>query len=219
MDIRKEFATDVKKELEGVWIDDLAGDCKFLIARIGNSKYTQYLNELMRPHRRAMRRGLFSDEAQDLVLIKAMARTILLDWKGLTEGDVEVLYTEETAIFLLIWVSLLGSAVALRKGAHLGIDYFVGKLSKEKQLQSEIFVYLCISLFSLLVMTIGGLKLVITNFQLQQLSPVWKLPMGYVYLAVPLSGIFMLFYAMIGLVERIISVDNQDNQPATEGEV
>lgn len=34
-------------------------------------------------------------------------------------------WTEELATFLLIWVTLLGSAVALGRGAHLGIDYFV----------------------------------------------------------------------------------------------
>ena len=33
-------------------------------------------------------------------------------------------WTEELATFLLIWVSLLGAAVALGRGAHLGIDYF-----------------------------------------------------------------------------------------------
>ena len=39
------------------------------------------------------------------------------------------IWTQELATFLLIWVSLLGAAVALNRGAHLGIDYFVGKLS------------------------------------------------------------------------------------------
>ena len=34
-------------------------------------------------------------------------------------------WTEELAVFMLIWVSLLGAAVALNRGAHLGIDYFL----------------------------------------------------------------------------------------------
>ncbi len=69
-------------------------------------------------------------------------------------------WTEELATFLLIWVSLLGAAVALGRGAHLGIDYLVNKLSIKKKLCTEVFVFLCIALFSLCVMVIGGIDLV-----------------------------------------------------------
>ena len=68
-------------------------------------------------------------------------------------------WTEELAIFLLIWVSLLGAAVALNRGAHLGIDYFVGKLSIQKRVYTEVLVFLCVSLFSIFVMVIGGIDL------------------------------------------------------------
>ena len=37
-------------------------------------------------------------------------------------------WTEEVAIYLLVWVSLLGATLAFRDRAHLGVDYFVGKL-------------------------------------------------------------------------------------------
>jgi TRAP-type C4-dicarboxylate transport system permease small subunit len=48
-------------------------------------------------------------------------------------------WTEELAIFLLIWVALLGAAVALNRGAHLGIDYFVGKLRCSSSLAYRYF--------------------------------------------------------------------------------
>ena len=112
-------------------------------------------------------------------------------------------WTEELAIFLLIWVSLLGAAVALNKGAHLGIDYFTNKLEIRKRVITEIFVFAVVALFALYVMVIGGYDLVATTLRMDQRSPVWGIPMGYVYLAVPISGVFMTFYAVIGLVERI----------------
>ena len=37
-------------------------------------------------------------------------------------------WTEELARFLLVWVSLLGGALAFGTKGHLGVDYFVGKL-------------------------------------------------------------------------------------------
>lgn len=115
-------------------------------------------------------------------------------------------WTEELAVFMLIWVSLLGAAVALNRGAHLGIDYFVGKLSPMKRLYTEVFVFLCISIFSLTVMMLGGIDLVTSTLELQQLSPALGIKVGYVYLAVPISGFFLVLYSVIGLVERLVQL-------------
>ena len=115
-------------------------------------------------------------------------------------------WTEELAVFMLIWVSLLGAAVALNRGAHLGIDYFVGKLSPMKRLCTEVFVFLCISIFSLTVMMLGGIDLVTSTLELQQLSPALNIKVGYVYLAVPISGFFLVLYSVIGLVERLVQL-------------
>jgi len=115
-------------------------------------------------------------------------------------------WTEELAIFMLIWVSLLGAAVALNRGAHLGIDYFVGKLSPRKRLYTEVFVFFCISTFSLCVMVLGGSDLVISTLKLQQMSPALGIKVGYVYLAIPISGFFLVLYSTIGLVERLAAL-------------
>lgn len=112
-------------------------------------------------------------------------------------------WTEELATFLLIWVSLLGAAVALGRGAHLGIDYFTHKLSERDRLQTELFVFAAVSLFSLLVMVIGGISLVKQTLALAQISVALHIPMGYVYLAIPISGAFLVLYGMIGFFERV----------------
>jgi TRAP-type C4-dicarboxylate transport system permease small subunit len=112
-------------------------------------------------------------------------------------------WTEELATFLLIWVALLGAAVALGRGAHLGIDYFVSKLPDRSRIKIEFFVFTCMALFSLLVMVIGGASLVARTFYLQQISPALHLEMGYVYLAVPISGAFLVLYSLIGFFERL----------------
>jgi TRAP-type C4-dicarboxylate transport system permease small subunit len=112
-------------------------------------------------------------------------------------------WTEELATFLLIWVALLGAAVALGRGAHLGIDYFVSKLPDKTRVRIELFAFTCMALFSLLVMVIGGASLVGHTFYLQQISPALHLEMGYVYLAVPISGAFLVLYSLIGFFERL----------------
>ena len=37
-------------------------------------------------------------------------------------------WSEEFSTFLLMWVGLLGAAVAVNRTAHLGVDFFVLKL-------------------------------------------------------------------------------------------
>ena len=115
-------------------------------------------------------------------------------------------WTEELATFLLIWVALLGSAVAMGRGAHLGIDYFVGKLSDKVRIRTELFVFGVVALFSLLVMVIGGIGLVARTFELKQISVALHLPIGYVYLAVPISGVFLVLYSLLGFFERLNSL-------------
>lgn len=120
-------------------------------------------------------------------------------------------WTEELAVFMLIWVSLLGAAVALGRGAHLGIDYFVGKLPERVRLATEVFVFFCIAAFSFLVMVLGGIDLVRSTLELGQPSPALNVQMGHVYLAVPISGFFLTLYAAIALVERLRMLLGKDN--------
>jgi TRAP-type C4-dicarboxylate transport system permease small subunit len=52
-------------------------------------------------------------------------------------------------------------------------------------------------------MIVGGMDLVTSNLELGQESPALRVNMGYVYLAVPISGFFLTLYAVIGMVERL----------------
>ncbi len=143
-------------------------------------------------------------------LVTAVAAVLVLDvlWQVFTRFILKnpSKWTEELAVFMLIWISLLGAAVALNRGSHLGIDYFVGKLSAKKRIYTEIFAFFCVSMFSLTVMVFGGIELVINTLRLGQVSPALGIKMGYVYFAVPISGFFLVLYAVIGLVERIVAL-------------
>jgi TRAP-type C4-dicarboxylate transport system permease small subunit len=100
-------------------------------------------------------------------------------------------WTEELATYLMIWVGMLGASVALNRGSHLGIDYMVSKFSVRNRLFG---------------MFIGGILLVSRTLELGQTSPAMKVPMGYVYLAVPISGFFLVIYSVQLLLERIATL-------------
>jgi TRAP-type C4-dicarboxylate transport system permease small subunit len=53
---------------------------------------------------------------------------------------------------------------------------------------------------------IGGLRLVSLTFAQGQVSPALKIPMGYVYLSVPIAGFFLTFYSIEFLVEVLLKI-------------
>lgn len=109
-------------------------------------------------------------------------------------------YTEELATYLLIWISLLGAALALRQKAHLGIDILTRKMTGKAKRISEIVSMVIVILFSALVLIAGGLRLVFVTLTLEQLSAAFKIPVGYVYTVLPLSGLLMAFYAIVAIL-------------------
>ncbi len=126
-------------------------------------------------------------------------------------------FTEELATFLMIWVGLLGGSVALNRKAHLGVDYFVCKLPQTGRKWAEAASFLIIALFSLFVLVIGGCRVVIQTFALGQVSPALGLKMGMVYLALPISGFFILVYSIDYLVKALKEIPGQSRRSGDSG--
>ena len=108
-------------------------------------------------------------------------------------------FTDELAGFLLIWVSLFGAAYVTGKKEHLAIDLMLQNASPKRQKILETIINVCIVLFALFVLVIGGIWLVYTRFALEVKSAALQLPLGYVYIVLPISGLLILFYSVDNL--------------------
>ncbi len=111
-------------------------------------------------------------------------------------------WTEELARFLLIWIGLLGAAYASGKGMHLAIDLLPGRLEERSQRRLEIAINSIVILFALSVMVIGGLRYVFLTFTLGQISPALQIPMGFVYLVIPISGLLVVYYKWLAIAAK-----------------
>ncbi len=120
-------------------------------------------------------------------------------------------WTEELATMLLIWVSLLAAAIGFIRRSHLGVDYFVNKMSLKNQVIGEIIVYMLIAFFASFVMIYGGTRLVALTLKLGQVSPAMQLKMGYVYMAVPISGFFILVFSIETIIKNVFNLLNKSN--------
>jgi len=103
-------------------------------------------------------------------------------------------YTEELSRYLFIWIGILGAAYASGQQSHLAIDILPPKLEGKNRITLRIGINILIILFSLAVLVIGGGNLVYVNYDLGQTSAALDLPLSYVYMVLPLSGVLVIGY-------------------------
>lgn len=128
-------------------------------------------------------------------------------------------WTEEAAKWLLVWVSLLGAAVAFSRQEHLGLDYVVNKLDPKAQLLLAVVGRLIVIGFAASVMIYGGSVLVQETLTLGQLTPALGIKMGYAYTVVPISGAFIVLFCLQQIGELLSGDQPRDadqiNPPQT----
>ena len=80
-DLFADFATNTQAEEDGVWVP--YGDGELLIARSPNNKFNQLVTTLYSKNRRQIeaKTEAAKEKAEEL-MVEAMAKTILLGWKG-----------------------------------------------------------------------------------------------------------------------------------------
>ena len=107
------------------------------------------------------------------------------------------MWTEEAARYLGIWCTLMTAGILLGRNMHLSIDLIVEKLPAVPQKALRVFVFAIVIVFAS-VLVVYGFNLV--SKVSKALSPALRIPMGYVYLAVPVGSLILLIYAILGLV-------------------
>ena len=146
-----------------------------------------------------------TDRLLELALIVLMGANVLnVLWQVFTRFVLKdpSSFTEELARFLLIWVGLLGASYAAGKKMHLAIDVVLQTLKNKRKIWAEISIQVFIFLYSFFVMVVGGLRLVTITLTLNQISAALRVKLGYVYIAIPLSGLLIMFYAVVFIIER-----------------
>ena len=117
-------------------------------------------------------------------------------------------FTDELARLLFIWTGLIGAACAAGQKQHLAINLLPQLLSGSKRQCVLVIIELCTALFAFLILIVGGcllLKKVITT---GQVTPVMAISMAYGYAAIPVSGVFMLYFSIDGIC-RTTPVEDQ----------
>ncbi len=113
-------------------------------------------------------------------------------------------WTEELARFLLIWIGILGAAFASGKRMHLAIDILPTALEGSRKRLLENGINMIILLFAVAVLLVGGSRLVFITSKLGQVSTSLDLPLAVVYAIVPISGLFIVIYKIMDLLQPAV---------------
>ncbi|MDR1827573.1 MAG: TRAP transporter small permease [Methylobacteriaceae bacterium] len=114
--------------------------------------------------------------------------------------------TDEIARFLLIWLALLGASYVVGQQKHLTVDIFAAGLSGSRKDMVNISINLMILVFCAGVILFGGILLVRNVMSSYQVAPALRIPMGYIYFVLPLSGFIMSCYSLLFIADDILSI-------------
>jgi len=87
--------TDEDLENSGAW-RDLGNGSRLKLARLGNAQFKKMFSELILPFSEA---GTpIPEESQKEFTVKCLARTVLVGWEGIYDGDTPLEYSYENAV-------------------------------------------------------------------------------------------------------------------------
>ncbi|MDD7971045.1 TRAP transporter small permease [Roseinatronobacter alkalisoli] len=102
--------------------------------------------------------------------------------------------TGEFARLLFMWLALIGGAYTFGRAKHLAIDIVPMLLPSRARQVMNVVILALVAGFAILVMIKGGWELTSRTLKSGQITPTLRLPMGYVYGAIPFSGLMIVYY-------------------------
>ena len=124
-----------------------------------------------------------------------------------------LVWSEEVARFSLIWMTLLGSAVAVRKWQHLFIDSVLNKCSHKVKEAAALLFKLSLLAFCALMCKLGWQ---LTEITWKAISPATKISMGWIYLSLTLGFGFMSLFMVESIMNTIGRLRGKGNHEAAE---
>ena len=128
-----------------------------------------------------------------VVLLAAMALMVFANVVLRFLTDHSILWAEEASRYAMVWLTFLGAGPVLRYGGHIGIDTLERSLPRQAAairagILALLFAFFC-------VMVVVGIRYALLTWA--QTTPVLGIPIGAVYLAMPLGFALMLVHLVL----------------------
>jgi TRAP-type C4-dicarboxylate transport system permease small subunit len=111
-------------------------------------------------------------------------------------------WTEETAKYAFIWMTFVGSSLGAKIQSHIRVDMFENSLKGNLRLIVNWLNQVLFLVFAV-IMTLVGINMCVSLLSRPQLSPALKIPMQWIYAALPVGMGLMCIRICINLVHQI----------------
>lgn len=137
--------------------------------------------------------------------ILLIAMVVLSIWQVLARYVLNIASpgTEELTRFMLIWFGLISAAYVFGAKKHIAILFLREKFSWKTQLSLEKLTDMLVILVASILMVYGGIRVVILTSA--QMAAATGIPMAFVYLSLPICGLFVIFYTIHGMLTNKIT--------------
>ncbi|SKC86437.1 TRAP transporter small permease [Maledivibacter halophilus] len=129
--------------------------------------------------------------------------TALVVWQVFTRYILSnpSIFTEELVRFILIWTSFLGAAYAFGTRQHMALIFVKeGAKGTAKKLICT-FIDLVVLILAFFVLIKGGYNLASGVMTIK--TPILGIPKGFVYMIGPISGVIIVIYQIINILEDL----------------
>src|SRR3982074_2761814 len=107
-----------------------------------------------------------------------------------------LIWSEEAARYLFVWVSMIGAALALREGGHFGLDLLIRPMPQLKPLLGPLVILIMVMFLVILLKT--GIDE--TRLASMQFAMTFPMRMQWAYLALPVGAGLMLFHTAVHVI-------------------
>ena len=118
--------------------------------------------------------------------------------------------SEELLTYSFTWMALLASALVFGKRDHMRMGFLADKLTGTPRKILEIVIELLVMLLSGSVLVYGGAT--IMQLTMTQVTASLGIPMGIVYTVVPLSGIIIVFYSILNIIDLAVGYEREQRE-------
>ncbi|KUO49185.1 MAG: hypothetical protein APF76_07115 [Desulfitibacter sp. BRH_c19] len=126
------------------------------------------------------------------LLLLLMVIVIFLATGSRYLGIGSMTWGEEFARYAMVWMTYLGLGVAAKKKAHFSVTAFISFFPKNFQKIIRVYQLLVVTAFSVIIVILSS-KIVYLQFGMSQTSPAMYLPMWFIYSAIPLGSLLLMF--------------------------
>jgi len=134
-----------------------------------------------------------------ILLLAAISIDLLLGVFSRYVLERTFVWYDEVARACFMWLVFLGAAVAVRRGAHFGLDVLVGMLPPPLKRAARLLTPLTVVVFSGALIWLGW---DLMRHGATQTTAVMGMPVSWIYAAMPVGGALMAYYAAMLLFEK-----------------